>query len=206
MDGSIFDMHSLWEDILNRSEGSDDPNLALYPTYLKKLYPEEPKLEDFDFYKEYLSQFIINEELCGKEFLNDCDMSHDECILLLKFAAASLSSTYEVGYLKDEDKLELTFHVTSGDESITKKLQELWSFQVYKLYQIYLEEQLHLEFLLANEEEGTKDMRKMAEERRLRLSIFEKEMARCTDELHGMPGGRNIARIIEDKLEELLKG
>ena len=205
MDSKIFDMHELWKDILTNSKEPDNPSLEEFPTYLEKIYPAEPKLEDFDFYKEYLSQFVLNEELYGKEFLNDCDLSHDECILLLRLAAASFSSTYEVAYLKDEDKLELTIHVTSGEQSVTKKLQELWSFQIYSLYKIYLEEQLHLEFLLAKGEDGVEYERGIAGERKQRLSIFEKEMIRCTDELHGIAGGRNSARIIEDKLDELLK-
>ncbi len=198
MDGFIFDIHSLWKDILERSKESDNPDLAGFPDYLEKKYPGEPELEELTCYKEYLSQFVLNEELCGKEFLNDCDMSRDECILLLKLVAASSSSTYEVAYLKDVDKLELTIHVTSGGQSITKKLQEIWSFQVYTLYQIYLEEQLHLEFLLASGE-------RVAEgERKQRLSIFEKEMARCIFDLHGISGGRGSVVSIDDQLDDLL--
>lgn len=199
MDGSIFDIHQLWQDILERSKESDNKKLAEFPDYLEKKYPDEPKLEDFVFYKEYLSQFVLNGELYGKEFLNSCDMSFDECFLLMRLAAASFSSTYEVAYLKDEDKLELTFHVTSGDRSITKKLQELWSFQIYTLYKIYLEEQLHLEFLFADGEMDVND------ERTVRLSIFEKEMAKCVDALHGTSGRRNGGKSIEEELDELLK-
>ena len=199
MDGYIFDIHGIWEEIMNRSKESDKPALAKFPDYLEKKYSKDPRLEDFICYKEYLSRFVLNEELCGKEFLNGCDMSRDECILLLKLAAASFSSTYEVAYLKDEDKLELTFHVTNGDDSITKKLQELWSFQIYALYKIYLQEQLELEFLLANGERWIED------DRKLRLSIFEKEMARCVEDMHGSSGGHDGGKSIEDKLDELLK-
>ena len=198
MEGSIFDFHRLWEEILERSKESDDPNFAEFPVYLKKIYPKEPKLEELDCYREYLSLFVVSGELYGKEFLNDCDMSRDECILLLKLVAASFSSTYEVAYLKDEDKLELTIHVTSGDQSITKKLQEIWSFQVYTLYRIYLEEQLHLEFLLASGERDVKGQRKQ------RLSVFEKEMARCVFDLHGLSGGRGVGRSIDEELDDLL--
>ena len=199
MDGFLFDIHRLWEDILKSSKESSNPGLARFPDYLAEKYPEEPKLEDLACYREYLSQFVLNEELCGKEFLNDCDMSRDECILLLRFAAASFSSTYELAYLKDEDKLELTIHVTSGERSITKKLQDIWSFQIYSLYRIYLEEQLHLEFFLACGEEGIED------ERKLRLSIFEREMARCANDLHGSSGGHGAGKSIDDMLDELLK-
>ena len=199
MDGYIFDIHSLWKDILERSKESDNPDLAEFPDYLEKKYPGEPELEELTCYKEYLSQFVLNEELCGKEFLNDCDMSRDECILLLKLVAASFSSTYEVAYLKDADMLELTIHVTSGGQSITKKLQEVWRFQVYTLYQIYLEEQLHLEFLFADGDRAVEG------ERKQRLSIFEKEMARCANDLHGSSGGHGGGRSVDDELDELLR-
>ena len=199
MDGYIFDIHSLWKDILKRSKESDDPDFADFPDYLEKNYPGAPELEELTCYKAYLSQFVLNEELCGKEFLNDCDMSRDECILLLKLVAASFSSTYEVAYLKDADMLELTIHVTSGDQSVTKKLQEIWSFQVYTLYQIYLEEQLHLEFLFATGERDVEGQRKQ------RLSFFEEEMARCANDLHGSSGGHGGGRSVDDELDELLR-
>ena len=48
MEGSIFDIHRLWEEILERSKESEDPNFAEFPVYLKKIYPKEPKLEELD--------------------------------------------------------------------------------------------------------------------------------------------------------------
>lgn len=198
MEGSIFDIHRIWEEILKRSMESANPDLEEFPKYLEKIYPKEPKLEELDCYKDYLSQFVVNEELYGKGFLNDCDISRDECILLLKFVAASFSTTYEVTYLKDEDKLELSIHVTSGDESMVKKLQDIFRFQIYSMFRIYLEEQLHLEFLLADGERG------IIAERKQRLTIFEKKMARCLNDLHGLSGGRGVGKSIEDELDDLL--
>ena len=37
--------------------------------------------------------------------------------------------------------------VKSGDQSIVKKVSELWSFQIQRLYEIYVEEQINLEIL-----------------------------------------------------------
>ena len=201
MDGSVFDLKEFWQDILKKSKESDNEVFAEFPDYLEKKYPNEPKLEDFAFYKDYLSKFVLNGELYGKEFLNDSDMSFEECFLLLRFAAASFSSTYELAYLKDEDKLELTFHVTSRDQRMKKTLQELWIVQVYSLFRIYLEEQLHMEFLIS-ERDMEVDIR---DERKARLSIFEREMAKCVDALHDTSGGRNGGKSIEDELDELLK-
>lgn len=195
MEGSIFDLQEIWQSIVTRARESEES--TGFADYLEKTYPD-PKLEDFAFYKEYLSLFVLNEELYGKEFLNDCDLSADECLLLMKLAAASFSSTYELAYLPDEDKLELTFHVTSGDQKITKKLQELWSFQIDTMYRIYLEEQLHLEYSFSDEEFG------LDEERNTMLAVFEKQVARCVDELHGTVSGRSGLKSIEDKLDDLL--
>jgi hypothetical protein len=45
--------------------------------------------------------------------------------------------------------------VKSGDQSIVKKVSELWSFQIQRLYEIYIEEQLNLEILRQDSEEKT---------------------------------------------------
>ena len=198
MDGFLFDIQEIWEEILNHAREAGDRE-ADFLAYLEKTYPN-PRLEDFVFYKKYLSRFVLNNELRDKEFLvdEDLDLTREECLLLMRLAAASFSSTYDLEYLPEEDKLELTFHVTSGDESITKKLQDLYDFQVYPLYRIYLEEQLHLECYM-------EDGMIYDDEQDIQVSIFEKQMARCVDQLHGAAIGRSAARRIEEKLDELLR-
>jgi hypothetical protein len=46
--------------------------------------------------------------------------------------------------------------VKSGDQSVVKTISELWSFQILRLYEIYIEEQMNLH-ALRKEEESEKE-------------------------------------------------
>ena len=203
MDAHIFDMHRLWEEIRERSRDKDGDSDEEFAKYLDRIY-HDPDLEDFDFYKQYVSSFFLNGELYCKEFLNYCFMTHDEALLLLKLVAASFSSTYELLYLKEKDMLDLTIHVTHDGQSISKNLSQLNSIQVYTLFLIYLEEQLRLEYNLVTAVSESEQMM-LTGMRRDQLTLFEKEVARCTDELHGSFDGRSSVKRIEEELEALLK-
>lgn len=56
--------------------------------------------------------------------------------------------------------------VQSGDQHIVKKVSELRGFQILRLYEIYIEEQMNLQILIAEEEKekeailAQRDMRK----------------------------------------------
>jgi hypothetical protein len=43
--------------------------------------------------------------------------------------------------------------VKSWDQSIVKTVSELWSFQILRLYEIYIEEQMNLQILMNDKEE-----------------------------------------------------
>lgn len=47
---------------------------------------------------------------------------------------------------------DLVISVKSGDQSVVKKVSELWSFQIDKLYKIYIEEQMNLQVLMKEDE------------------------------------------------------
>ena len=52
----------------------------------------------------------------------------------------------------DTDEMELFIAVKSGDQSVVKTVSELWSFQVLRLYEIYIEEQMNLQILKKEDE------------------------------------------------------
>jgi uncharacterized linocin/CFP29 family protein len=56
--------------------------------------------------------------------------------------------------------------VKSGDQSVVKKVSELRSFQVQRLYEIYIEEQLNLHIL---KEEDENEKNAIEQERIMRL-------------------------------------
>jgi len=56
--------------------------------------------------------------------------------------------------------------VKSGDQSVVKKVSELRSFQIQRLYEIYIEEQINLH-ILKQEDENEKNA--IEQERMMRL-------------------------------------
>ena len=110
--------------------------------------------EDTIIYKEYLSKFDVDwVELKLPEFIDD-DFNWD---LLLRLVIGSFSSTYVLEYDADLQKYELVINVSSGDKHVAKKLSELWGFQIARMYEIYVEEQMNLE-ILAHEDDKEKEI------------------------------------------------
>lgn len=112
-------------------------------------------------YSEYLVQFASQEYLTPEDLDDDFDWD-----VLQKLVLGSFSSDYE---LKQDDEkwwYELFIAVKSWDQSIVKTVSELWSFQILRLYEIYIEEQMNLHILL-NEDPEEKDA--LLAERQMRL-------------------------------------
>ena len=65
----------------------------------------------------------------------------------------SFSSDYELK-TESEKEPELYIAVKSWDQSVVKKVSELWSFQIQRLYEIYIEEQINLQVLKAEDQDG----------------------------------------------------
>ncbi len=106
------------------------------------------KFEDTKIYKEYLSLFnTTGIDLVLPEFIDE-DFDWD---LLLRLTIWSFSSTY-VLEKADDWKYELVINVSAGDKHVAKKLSELWGFQIARMYEIYIEEQMNLEILASEDE------------------------------------------------------
>ena len=93
-------------------------------------------------YRDYLSTFTPRKYLVPDELQNDFDRDLLEQLVLWSF-----SSDYEFKANDWQETPELYIAVKSWDQSIVKKVSELWSFQIQRLYEIYVEEQINLEIL-----------------------------------------------------------
>jgi len=107
--------------------------------------------EDFRqtiIWKDYLSKFDIEWiDLLMPEFIDE-EFDFD---LLFRLIIWSFSSTYVLE--KTEDwKYELVINVSAWDKSIAKNFSELWGFQIARMYEIYIEEQMNLEILKYEDE------------------------------------------------------
>ncbi len=70
--------------------------------------------------------------------------------LLVKLIFASFSSTAEYSLEKTKDNIvyvALKVNVTSENQNVTKSMDELWAFQIQRLFDIYISEQMNLEKL-----------------------------------------------------------
>jgi len=135
-------------------------------------YSNAMLITDEPFYK-YLEKFKTIPYKVPEDFKKDFDWD-----LLLRIIAGSFSSDYEFEFpdidlenIVNEEMLypELIIHVSSGDQQVSKKITELWSFQILRLFEIYCEEQINLHKLKI-EDENEKNA--IDEERKLRIKKY----------------------------------
>lgn len=131
-------------------------------------------------YKEYLSKFLPMEYKLPEELKNDFDRE-----LLQQLVTGSFSSDYEIKKLEGKNEKELYIAVKSGEQSVVKTVSELRSFQILRLYEIYIEEQMNLHALKAedeNEKNAIEAERELRVKRRqaVHQTIDKEEMAKQT--------------------------
>lgn len=145
-------------------------------------YSSAKFLKDEPFYK-YLKLFKTKPYKTPEELKNDFDWK-----LLLALVAASFSSEYHFNFdeleessfdddiTKDMLMPELYITVQSGNQKVTKKISELWSFQILRLYEIYCEEQINLHALMLEDENEKNSIVEERKERILKFKIKSQEL------------------------------
>lgn len=105
-------------------------------------------IKDQPWYTEYLSKFPFQAYLTPEELEDDFDWD-----ILQKLVLGSFSSDYELKYDQKKKGFDLFIAVKSWDQSVVKTVSELRSFQILRLYEIYIEEQINLHILMHEDEE-----------------------------------------------------
>ena len=126
--------------------------------YEQAVWPIAWWLKEQIRYKDYLNNFSPRKYLVPDELQSDFDRD-----LLQQLVLWSFSSDYELKASEWQELPELYIAVKSWDQSIVKKVSELWSFQIQRLYEIYVEEQINLEIL----RQGSEDEKNAIEQERL---------------------------------------
>jgi hypothetical protein len=90
----------------------------------------------------------------------------------MQCVGASFSSECVLEKSEEDTVHELTISVKSGDQAIVKKVSELRSFQVLRLYEIYIEEQMNLTILAHEEEKEREAIMNQREERKRRRELM----------------------------------
>lgn len=156
---------------------------------------EKTEFEDMPIYKEYLSSFNVKDSLAGWKLnfppeLQECE---EDFFVLLQLVAGSFSSNYSLEYVEANDTVDLIITVQNDDAHITKRLRDLWSFQIANLFEIYIEEQLNFEGLRG---EMDREQSGIDSERKMKLLVFQKKIR----QLKSMKDSGGILTDMDDLL------
>ena len=156
----LFDFPAFIDELREKEDKKEV--IEKYEKYFGKIQGD---IKDQIWYTEYLKEFSFQPYLTPEDLDDDFDWD-----ILQKLVIGSFSSDYE---LKQDDKewgWELYIAVKSWDQSIVKTVSELWSFQILRLYEIYIEEQMNLQILMKEENEDWESEREaLISERQMRL-------------------------------------
>jgi len=103
--------------------------------------------KDQNRYKEYASTFSSVSYKVPDELKEDFDRA-----FLMELVASSFSSDGMIESIEWEELPDFVISVQSGDQVVVKKVSELRWFQILRLYEIYIEEQMNLQVLIAEDE------------------------------------------------------
>jgi hypothetical protein len=154
----LFDFPAFIDELREKEDKKE-----IVEKYEKLFWEIKWDIKDQIWYTWYLSKFPPQAYLTPEDLEDDFDWD-----ILQKLVVGSFSSDYE---LKQDDKdgwWELYIAVKSWEQSIVKTVSELWSFQILRLYEIYIEEQMNLQILM-NEEEEEWDKEALLSERQVRI-------------------------------------
>lgn len=157
----LFDYKAFLEDLKNKP-GKE----KIYEDWIK--ISDASRIEDEPFY-EHLLQFEPIPFKIPEELRNDFDWD-----LLLRLVAASYSSdfNFELTPLVSDEKYSdenlvplFVITVFNGGSSVSKAVSELWSFQILKLFEVYLEEQINFHIMMLTEKDSDVFIKKEREKK-----------------------------------------
>lgn len=134
--------------------------------YEKFFGPIQWDLTDQIRYKEYIAPFPSMQYLIPEELENDFDWK-----LLMELVASSFSSDGLLEVVDGKELPEFVISVQSGDQVVVKKVSELRWFQILRLYEIYTEEQMNLQVLIAEDEKEKEAIEAQREARKNRWKL-----------------------------------
>jgi len=156
----LFDFPAFIEELKEKEDKKEI--VEKYEKYFGKIKWD---IKDQIWYTDYLSKFPSQSYLTPEDLDDDFDWD-----ILEKLVIGSFSSDYELKQDNKDGWWELYIAVKSWDQSIVKTVSELWSFQILRLYEIYIEEQMNLQILMEEEStDGEWEKEALISEREVRL-------------------------------------
>ena len=156
----LFDFPAFIEELREKEDKKE-----IVEKYEKHFWKIQWDIKDQIWYTDYLSKFPAQPFLTPEDLEDDFDWD-----ILQKLVVWSFSSDYELKQDEEDGNWELYIAVKSWDQSIVKTVSELWSFQILRLYEIYIEEQMNLQILMnEGSEDGESEKEALMSEREVRL-------------------------------------
>ena len=156
----LFDFPAFIEELREKEDKKE-----IVEKYEKYFWKIQWDIKDQIWYTDYLSKFPSQSYLTPEDLDDDFDWD-----ILEKLVIGSFSSDYELKQDNKDGWWELYIAVKSWDQSIVKTVSELWSFQILRLYEIYIEEQMNLQILMEEEStDGEWEKEALISEREVRL-------------------------------------
>lgn len=156
----LFDFPAFIEELREKEDKKE-----IIEKYEKHFWKIQWDVKDQIWYTDYLSKFWSQDYITPEDLEDDFDWD-----ILQKLVVWSFSSDYELKQQNKDEWWELYIAVKSWDQSIVKTVSELWSFQIIRLYEIYIEEQMNLQILMnEGEQEWESEKEALISEREVRL-------------------------------------
>ena len=165
---------------------------------LMKGIDEMSVVEDLPFYKDYLSRFDVEKAFDGINLAAEekIQLSRDELYLLFRLIFASFSSTYEILYDKPTNSVDVSISVKTSEQMITKNVAELWTFQIDRMFEIYMNELFELNIY----EYDAEEQEDFETEQKVRLMIFEKKVRKMNQQIRDLQEADEILSDLDDLL------
>lgn len=160
----LFDFQAFVEELREKADKKQ-----IVEKYETLFGPITGGIKDQQWYTEYLTNFEPMPYAVPEELKNDFDRD-----LLEQLVIGSFSSDYELKKESSKKDKELYIAVKSWDQSVVKTVSELRSFQILRLYEIYIEEQMNLHSL-KSEDENEKNA--IEQERAMRIKRWQAVMS-----------------------------
>ena len=169
----MFNFKNIIADLKEKHEGEEK-----FEKFIEG-FDENSVIEDMPFYKDYVSKFDVERAFDGFNLtaVENELLTKDDMFLLSRLILASFSSSYDILYDKQSNSIDFSVSVTSGEQSITKKISEIWSFQIMRLFDIYINEQIEISI----EDYDSEELEDLKEQQKIRLMVFEKKVRQIHD-------------------------
>ena len=140
-----------FEEFISEMREKEDKK-EIIEAYEAIYWPIQWDIYQQEWYKNYLANFEYVPYHTPEEMAEDFDRK-----LLQKLILGSMSTNYELANNPETNIPDLLITISDENQSITKNLADLRSFQILRLYEIYVEDHMSTQTMFAEEQQAIKN-------------------------------------------------